>query len=120
MPASVLNYEMNKINVDEKWREQSNAQKREIAQLRAQLAKCVDMLETYQMCFDDDFVPTLLDKLPRTAKATAEVLRCAEELYQLNVRTPLDTESTTDLVKKHVNCVKNVVDAVRAAKETRA
>lgn len=35
--ASVLSYEMNKINVDAKWREQVEAQKEEIERLQSEI-----------------------------------------------------------------------------------
>lgn len=35
--ASVLSYEMNKINVDERWREQVEAQKAEIKRLQSEI-----------------------------------------------------------------------------------
>lgn len=57
----------------------------ENSELRAQLARCVQALETYRKSFEDGFASSsILDSLPEQAKATAEVLRCAEEETELH------------------------------------
>ncbi len=42
--ASILSYEMNKKDINEEWQKQSEAQKREIAELRAQLASYEEVM----------------------------------------------------------------------------
>lgn len=85
---------------------------KENAQLRAQLARCVEGLETYRRCFEDGFASKILEELPKQAKPDAEVLRCAYayagfelELEHTGAGKP-DTAHAEDLI-----------EAVRAAKE---
>jgi hypothetical protein len=77
----------------------------EIEELRAQLARCVQALETYRKSFEDGFASSILDSLPEQAKADAEVLRCAEEVEKIG--------------DEFYEAYKKMADAVRAAKEAR-
>src|SRR5690554_1035080 len=99
----------------------SEAQKREITELRAQLARCVDVLTWCGLMFGVNDMPkcqeTIHDfidvELYEQAKADAEVLRCADKIYAEYFYGNDDEKA----LRHNRLLVRSIHNAVRAAKE---
>ena len=126
---SILSYEMNKKDINEEWKKQSEAQKREIEELRAQLAACTEAAKAAiewidavpsdtalpaMPGFDRDWFDCVVNSANETTKATAEVLRCAEEETKMH---KVGVDASGEISEVECDC--KLCNAVRAAKEAR-